>query len=85
MNDTSSTDKDGDTEMIDSKQASKSYLKSLSKRSKIVDIAELKAKYEDQLEDKNQRILKLERKNQEYLDIIAMKTDESEQSQMAID
>ena len=55
---------------------SKSYLKSLSKNTKTVDIAELKLKYEEQLEFKNQRILKLEKKNQEYLDIISVKNEE---------
>lgn len=54
-------DNDGDATM--STHDSKSYLTSLSKRSRAVDIAELKLKYEDQIEEKNQRILKLERKN----------------------
>ena len=44
--DQQSIDKDGDITMHNS-QATPSYLKSLSKNSKVVDIAELKLKYED--------------------------------------
>ena len=50
---------------------SKRFLQSLSKNSRRVDMAELKLKYEDQLETKNERIIKLEQKNQEYLDMIS--------------
>ena len=54
-----------------------SYLKVMSKHSKNVDIAELKLKYEEQLEEKNQRIQKLESKNQAYLDVIAQREMEA--------
>jgi len=40
-------DNDGDVNMTGSTMASKQYLSSLSKRSKAVDIAELKLSYED--------------------------------------
>lgn len=38
--------------------------------SKLIEIAHLKLKYEEKLESKNQRILKLESKNRQYIDII---------------
>jgi hypothetical protein len=50
---------------------SKRFLQSLSKNSKSVDIAELKLKYEEQIDNKNQRIRKLERKNEEYLELLS--------------
>lgn len=76
-------DKDGDAQMSSDNlenifSNSKGYIKSLSKHSKMVDLAELKLKYEQQLEDKNQRIANLETKNQKYLEIIAMTSDKME-------
>ena len=44
-----------------------SYLKVVSKSSRSIEIAELKLRYEEQLEEKNQRISKLEAKNYHYL------------------
>jgi hypothetical protein len=48
------------------------YMQSLSKNSKI-DLANIKLQYEEQLEEKNQRIFRLESKNRQYLNIISQK------------
>ena len=63
---------------IDSKNSilpSQRSLQSLSKNTKShhIDMANIKLKYEDQLEDKNERIRKLESRNKQYLAIIAHK------------
>lgn len=52
-------------------------LSAQAKISKSHDIANMKLKYEEKLEEKNQRIMKLEKKNSMYLDIIAEKEAET--------
>ena len=43
-------------------------------------MANIKLKYEEQLEEKNQRIRKLESKHKQYLDIIAQRDENNEQA-----
>jgi uncharacterized protein YdcH (DUF465 family) len=50
---------------------SKRFMESLSKNSKRLDIAEIKLGYEDMIENKNQRIKALEKKNSHFLEVIA--------------
>ena len=52
-------------------------LSAQAKISKSHDIANMKLKYEEKLEEKNLRIVKLEKKNTMYLDIIAEKEAET--------
>lgn len=67
---------DEDTEMVDVDVTNTLFgdrSKFRQKNSRLYEIANLKLKYEDQLESKNQRIEKLQSKNKQYLDIIALR------------
>ena len=64
---------DQDTHMddgqIDSSDPHKKLISSLSKHTKI-ELEDVKQRYQSMLDQRNERIKKLERKNQEYLHII---------------
>ena len=65
------------TQSNESQLGRASYLSNLAKNTKTrrLEIADMKLIYEEQLEEKNQRIAKLESKNKKYLDVIAQRDE----------